>query len=81
MSETEQAVAIWVYKNGRHAGKGTSTLSSVDWYYVPLKTRDSILGVICLMKSEMDKRFSPEQRRLLEAFAGVVALALGKART
>ena len=75
----EQAVAMWVYKNERHAGKGTSTLSSAKWYYVPLKTRDSILGVICLMKLDVDKAFSPEQKRLLEAFAGVVALALTKA--
>ncbi len=79
LNEMEQAVAIWVYKNGRHAGKGTSTLSSAKWYYIPLKTRDSVLGVICLMKQGSDNVFSPEQRRLLEAFAGVIALALAKA--
>jgi two-component system, OmpR family, sensor histidine kinase KdpD len=79
LNEMEQAVAIWVYKNGRHAGKGTSTLSSAKWYYVPLKTRDSVLGVICLMKLGLDTVFSPEQKRLLEAFAGVIALALSKA--
>jgi len=80
LSETEQAVATWVYKNGRHAGKGTSTLSSAKWYYVPLKTRESVLGVICLMKLDLDKSFSPEQKRLLEAFAGVIALSLAKAK-
>lgn len=79
LNEMEQAVAAWVYKNGRHAGKGTSTLSSAKWYYVPLKTRDSALGVICLMKLGLDPSFSPEQKRLLEAFAGVIALALAKA--
>ena len=79
LNDMEQAVAAWVYKNGRHAGKGTSTLSSAKWYYVPLKTRDSVLGVICLMRLGSDTVFSPEQRRLLEAFAGVIALALAKA--
>jgi two-component system sensor histidine kinase KdpD len=78
LNEMEKAVAMWVYKNGRHAGKGTNTLSSAKWYYVPLKTRDTILGVICLMKLDIDKTFSPEQRRLLESFVGVVALALLK---
>lgn len=78
LNEMETAVAMWVYKNGRHAGKGTNTLSSAKWYYVPLKTRDTILGVICLMKLDIDKTFSPEQRRLLESFVGVVALALLK---
>ncbi len=79
LNDMEKAVATWVYKNGRHAGKGTSTLSSAKWYYVPLKTRDSVLGVICLMNAGTDTVFSPEQKRLLEAFAGVIALALAKA--
>lgn len=79
LNDMEKAVATWVYKNGRHAGKGTNTLSSAKWYYVPLRTRGHVLGVICLMKLEVDKTFSPEQKRLLESFAGMVALALSKA--
>lgn len=79
LNEMEKAVATWVYKNGRHAGKGTNTLSSAKWYYIPLKIRDNVLGVICLMKIEGDKAFSPEQKRLLESFASMVALALSKA--
>jgi two-component system, OmpR family, sensor histidine kinase KdpD len=78
LNEMEKAVATWVYKNGRHAGRGTKTLSSAKWYYVPLKMREKILGVICLIKFETDKSFSPEQKRLLESFASVVALALSK---
>lgn len=78
INEMERAVAVWVYKNGKTAGKGTSTLSSAKWYYVPLKTRENILGVICLIKAGEDGGFSPEQKRLLEAFAGVIALALTK---
>lgn len=76
LNDMEQAVAVWVHRNGRHAGKGTSTLSSAKWYYVPMRTRDSILGVLCLMKSNHGELFSPEQKRLLEAFSGIVALAL-----
>lgn len=79
LNEMELAVAVWAYKNGRHAGKGTNTLSSAKWYYMPLRTRDDILGVICLMKYDTDKTFTPEQKRLLEAFVGVVALTLTKA--
>ncbi len=78
LNDMEKAVAVWVYKNGRHAGKGTNTLSSAKWYYMPLRTRDSILGVVCLIKSKDENIFSPEQKRLLEAFAGVIALALAK---
>ena len=79
LGETEKAVANWVYKNGQHAGKGTNTLSSAKWYYAPLKVREQILGVICLIKAESDKAFSPEQKRLLESFTSMIALALSKA--
>ena len=79
LSEAEKAVASWVYKNGQHAGKGTNTLSSAKWYYVPLKVREQILGVICLIKVDSDKAFSPEQKRLLESFTSMIALALSKA--
>lgn len=79
LSETEKAVASWVYKNGQHAGKGTNTLSSAKWYYVPLKVREQVLGVICLIKVDSNKAFSPEQKRLLESFTSMIALALSKA--
>lgn len=78
LSEKEKAVAFWVYKNGLPAGKSTSTLSSANWYYVPLKLNENILGVICLMKSDIERKFTPEQKRLLESFSSVVALALTK---
>lgn len=78
LNETEKAVAEWSYKNGQHAGRGTSTLSSAKWYYIPLKLHENVSGVICVMKVDIDKHFTPEQRRLLESFSSVVALALTK---
>jgi len=81
LNEAEKAVALWVYKNGRPAGRSTNTLSSATWYYVPLKTQDVISGVICVMKSDIEKSFTQEQKRLLEAFASVIALAITKATT
>jgi two-component system, OmpR family, sensor histidine kinase KdpD len=81
LNEMEKAVATWVYKNGRPAGKGTSTLSSAKWHYLPLSLKDKVLGVVCLMKLDMAKTFTPEQRRLLESFAGIISLALEKSDT
>lgn len=79
LNETEKAVAIWVYKNGRPAGRSTTTLSSAKWYYVPLQAQDNTLGVVCVMKLDIEKNFTQEQKRLLESFASVVALAIAKA--
>lgn len=78
LNEAEKAVASWVYRNGQHAGKGTNTLSSAKWYYVPLKASEQVLGVICLIKTASDKAFSPEQKRLLESFSSMIALTLSK---
>jgi two-component system, OmpR family, sensor histidine kinase KdpD len=78
LNDTELAVAMWAYKNRHPAGKNTSTLSSAKWYYLPLKINDRVLGVACLMKFDYIQNFSPEQKRLLESFASVVALSLAK---
>lgn len=78
LSDMEKAVASWAFKNSRPAGHGTSTLASAKWYYLPLKTHNKILGVICLINTQRQILFSPEQKRLLDAFAGIVALALTK---
>jgi len=78
LSEAERAVAIWVYKNGLPAGRGSSTLSSAKWYYLPLKINENTIGVICMIKVDIDKHFTPEQKRLLESFASIVTMALTK---
>jgi two-component system sensor histidine kinase KdpD len=78
LNESEKAVAVWVYKNGQPAGRGTSTLSSAKWYYVPLRLNEITLGVLCLMKTDMDLYFTLEQKRLLESFVSVVSLSLAK---
>jgi two-component system, OmpR family, sensor histidine kinase KdpD len=80
-SPAEQAVAMWVYKNGKTAGSGTSTLSSAKWYYLPVKMGTDTLGVISVLKSDPETGvFTPEQKRLLESFGGVVALSLSKVK-
>lgn len=83
LHETEKAVAFWVYKNGHPAGKGTNTLSSAQWYYLPMKINDNVLGVVCVIKPEDENAnintiYTPEQKRLLEAFANIVGLSLTK---
>lgn len=78
LGEAEKAVAIWVYKNGLQAGRGTTTLSSAKWYYLPLKINEVTLGVLCMIKADIDKHFTPEQKRLLESFASIVAMTLTK---
>ncbi len=78
LNENEKAAATWVYKNGTPAGKNTHTLSSLQWYYLPLNIKDKTLGVIALTPIDKNNQLSPEQNRLLESFANLVALTLYK---
>lgn len=78
LSEKEQAVAVWVYKNGQEAGKGSTTLSSAKWYCLPLKLNSNVLGVVCVIKTNPSLTFVAAQKMLLESFANVVALSLTK---
>ncbi|MFA5032512.1 MAG: DUF4118 domain-containing protein [bacterium] len=77
LNEAEQAVAVWVYANGQTAGKGTATLSSTNWYYLPLMIQEKTVGVVGLRVSS-DKLLTPDQKQLYESFSSVVALAITK---
>jgi two-component system sensor histidine kinase KdpD len=77
VDENEKAVAIWVYEHGQTAGRGTDTLVGADCTYVPMRTEQGILGVLGV-RPETSKHLSPEQRRLLEAFASLGAMAVNR---
>lgn len=73
--EKGQGVAQWVYDKGQAAGLGTDTLPSTEALYLPMLAAEKIVGVLRL-KPRTDKRFTLEQRSLLEGCATQVALAL-----
>lgn len=74
--ERNLGVATWVLQHGQPAGHGTETLSSTAFSYLPLMTREVTVGVLGVGLSKADQLRLPEQRRLLEAFANILALAL-----
>jgi len=76
ITETEHAIVSWVYNNGQPAGKGTNTLSSSNWYCLPLKVRDNTIGVIALKMNEQDKTLTLDQIQLFESFSSIVAFAI-----
>ena len=78
LSETENAVAVWVYNNGQSAGRSTNTLSSASWYYLPIKIQENTIGVVGIRTANKARFLTPEQDQLLESFVSVVALAIKK---
>ncbi|WP_230413138.1 DUF4118 domain-containing protein [Paraburkholderia antibiotica] len=69
-------VGQWVYDQQKPAGHGTDTLPAAAALYLPLKAPMRTRGVLAtVMRDERDLNV-PEQRRMLDAFAAQIALAL-----
>ncbi len=78
--ERKLGVATWVFQHGKPAGCGTETLSSASMFYLPLKAEEIPLGVMGVRLGQSGHPLRPEQRRLLEAFASIIALALARTK-
>ena len=76
VDDTEMAVALWAFKNGESAGRGTNTLPAARFRYLPLKTARRTVGVMGVKPKESETMLTPDQRRLLEAFASQSAQAI-----
>jgi two-component system sensor histidine kinase KdpD len=78
-SQHDEAVAKWVLEHGQTAGRGTTTLPGAEGVYLPLTSSRGTFGVLGVAPSVDAQAIDPEQLHLLEAFAGLVALALQRA--
>lgn len=78
LDQRERAVAEWVFQSGELAGKGTSTLSGAQGLYIPLIAEKRRIGALGVLPWKPEQHLAPEQRRLLEAFAGFAALAIAR---
>ncbi len=77
--EKEKSVALWAFRNGQMAGRGTETLSSSEFLYLPLQTGARVVGVMGIKMEPAGEELAPERRRLLEAFSNQAALAIERA--
>jgi len=70
------AVAQWCYDKNAPAGVGTDTLPANPQLYLPLKAPMRVRGVLVVEPSSPRLLMIPEQRRLLDTFAALIAIAL-----
>ncbi|MBR8459919.1 sensor histidine kinase KdpD [Burkholderia dolosa] len=75
-AELDSDVGQWVYDQQKPAGRGTDTLPAAAALYLPLKAPMRTRGVLAVASREPREFDVPEQRRMLDAFAAQIALAL-----
>lgn len=74
LSENEKAVAFWVFRNNKHAGATTDTLSDAKCLYLSIRTSSEVYGVIGIVMHE--RRLDAFEKSILLSILGECALAL-----
>ena len=69
-------VAQWVAEHSQLAGAGTDTLPNATALFVPLVGSQQTVGAVGVKSDDSDRFLDPEQRRLLETCASLIALAI-----
>jgi two-component system sensor histidine kinase KdpD len=75
----DRAAAEWAWSHGEAAGRGSATLPTSSWLFLPLTTaqgKQGVLGVAFTGREQV----APEERRLLDALVDQVALAIERTR-
>ncbi|MCX7772236.1 MAG: ATP-binding protein, partial [Clostridia bacterium] len=74
LSESEKAVAHWVFTNKKRAGAGTDTLMGAGAHYLPVISQGKVLGVLGM--SCKNGFMNNTNRSFLRMIASQVAMAL-----
>ncbi len=77
MDEGAWAAARWTFAHKEAAGRGTSTLPSASWRFMPMRTVRGLLGVLGV---RTEASFDPSLVQVLEALADQAAVALERVR-
>ena len=72
----DMGISQWAYDHGAEAGCGTDTLAGSPLLYIPLKAPMRLRGVLALEPRHPRRLMAPEQRRLLDTFARLIAISL-----
>jgi two-component system sensor histidine kinase KdpD len=73
---TDPAVAQWAFDHAEAAGHGTHTLPASPLLYLPLKAPMRMRGVLAIEPRNPSRLAGPEQHRLLDTCASLLAISL-----
>ncbi len=80
IDDDELKVAHFAFEHAETAGLGTQSFPHAKGRYVPLKTIHGLVGILGVQPKEPGRYLTTPQRRQLEGFANLAALAVERAR-
>lgn len=75
----DQSAALFAWEKGEPAGRGSDTLPTARWFFLPLVAAERRLGVLGIAYED-DRQLARTDRRLLDALVDQIALALERLR-
>jgi two-component system sensor histidine kinase KdpD len=72
----ELGIVTWVWINGEPAGVGTDKLPEAWAYYLPMKTTDTVKGVVGFHFDDPEQILTPENKSALEMIVLLGTLAI-----
>lgn len=79
LTEKDKIAADWSQQHGQPCGRYTDTLAHSAWWFLPIRSDQTALGVVGLRFSENLSRLTFEQRRLAESMVEDIAQAVQRA--
>ncbi|MEO5337296.1 MAG: sensor histidine kinase KdpD [Magnetospirillum sp. WYHS-4] len=76
IDEKSVGAAGWAWTHGQPAGRGSATLPTAEWLFLPMKSVSGPVGVLGVRMPEGAETPTPEQTRLLETLADQAAMAI-----
>lgn len=70
------SIAQWAFDHGQAAGFSTDTLPGSPILYLPLKAPMRLRGILAVELRTPERLLLPEQRRLLDTFASLLAIGI-----
>jgi two-component system sensor histidine kinase KdpD len=75
IGDKDSGAADWAWTKGKPAGRGSDTLPTADWLFLPLKTARGPVGVMGVQMPGQEV-LTPEDSRLLGTLADQAAVAI-----
>ena len=74
--DPDLGIAQWAFEHAESAGLGTDTLPASPYFYLPLVAPMRTRGVLAIAPEQQRWILIPEQRKQLDTFAALAAIAL-----